>query len=250
MTILIYNRDFGAVMMKNKKLFYKKYIFATFYLVFLLLITALFTFFTVAADNLESESDNGCVEDDGLELGVNEFRPEGIERSENDSGIINNMEGFSGSAYSSDDNGFQGIINLTLPSELPFSLIIPQNGDTGFIYSDDFIITNNGDSSIIVELNDVFLRIEDKESFSISPKANLPDYGNNIHFILNIIKSSETHGFIIDDTPQTLKSFLINSGESIKLNITGTINERSHTAWEDTSIYLTVVFSTNNPSVS
>jgi len=134
------------------------------------------------------------------------------------------------------------IVNLQLPSDLPFNLVVPKNGFTGIVYSNVFEVTNHDETAVSVKFDNVRAEIEDNISFSLSDSPQLPEDGNNLHLVLAIIHNGSSKEHILSNEPQALDTFLIESGETVYLQISGTVNQRGNAAWDETLVTLSIVF--------
>ncbi|MDR1204440.1 MAG: hypothetical protein LBL26_03025 [Peptococcaceae bacterium] len=66
---------------------------------------------------------------------------------------------------------------LTLPSEIPFRLMLPRNGGAGYVDSREFWITNNGEDVVALALDRVRVHIADGEFFALSYDESFPGDG-------------------------------------------------------------------------
>lgn len=136
------------------------------------------------------------------------------------------------------------IVSVTLPSELPFRLILPKNGGTGFVDSDTYLVTNTGSNAISFAVKDVFVSLSDNEHFFVGSGEQLPDDGNQLNLTLNCSAYGETTVYTLSEVPQDTFSCVLGAGESMSLWFGGIVSERTKFAWGDISVCVSIRFET------
>jgi hypothetical protein len=137
-------------------------------------------------------------------------------------------------------------VSVVLPSEIPFSLVLPRNGGVGFVESDEFYITNNGAYGLEVTLNDAQVSLLDTESFSIAYNNLLPDNGNYLYPELICTQNGSASNYPLTASPQATHTYRLGSGESASFRISGTVSEREELAWSETTVTVSVCFAVNS----
>ena len=134
------------------------------------------------------------------------------------------------------------IISISFPEEFPFTIVVPDNGDPGFIYSDDFFITNNGKDPVSITMDNIRVIIDGMDEYKIAHSNNLPEYGNNIHFVLICTQNSNSARYILTEKPQTTYTYLLESGETASFRISGSVNQFSETSWDEATVTIAARF--------
>jgi hypothetical protein len=138
------------------------------------------------------------------------------------------------------DEGNETIVSLLLPNEIPFSIVIPRYGGLGFVESDEFYITNNGEYGIEVTLDNAQVILFDRESFSIATNSRLPDSGNCIYLELICTQNDTVNTYPLTDYPQTTHTYWLESGESAAFCISGTVSEYDEVKWSETRVMVSI----------
>jgi hypothetical protein len=138
-------------------------------------------------------------------------------------------------------------VSVTLPSEIPFKIVLPKNGGEGYIDSQKFWITNNGAVGVEILLDNAWVNIENKEDFSVSDEETLPNLGNSMHLKLICEQSNASGGalssdYVLTGTPRTTHAYWLESGESASFRIGGLASERGETRWAETTVTVSVCF--------
>jgi hypothetical protein len=139
-------------------------------------------------------------------------------------------------------------VSILLPSEIPFNLILPQNGGVGFVDSDAFRIANNGPEAVTITLDAARVHLADPEHFTLATDGSLPAHGNDLYLYFDCIApSGDAARYILTDTPTTTHSFWLEGGESATFQIGGVVSERGDAAWSDTTVTVSVCFTVVAP---
>lgn len=145
-----------------------------------------------------------------------------------------------------DENSTQsdGIIDVLLPYDISFDIVIAKTSKTGIVVSKDFKIINQGQNDVTVKMTSTFLEISDTSEYNISGTRDLPEDGNNINIelICSSGGSSETLPMsnMFDDVSY---AYYLESGGVGTFRLDGVVNEFGNTLWSDTTVKVTVCFS-------
>ena len=134
------------------------------------------------------------------------------------------------------------IISVSLPSELPFSLILPREGGVGIVDSNDFWITNNNTSEVIVTLENAKVSISDPVNYMLAGSLPLPDYGSALYMTLICTQNGVSEEYPIFETPRTAHTFHLEGGESVSFRISGAVSERGDASWAATEAAVSLSF--------
>jgi hypothetical protein len=134
------------------------------------------------------------------------------------------------------------LVSLTLPSEIPFNLVLPKNGGVGYVTSKEFWITNNGSGGIEVTLDSARVNIDNIDSFALVNNAPLPENGSNLYLSLICTQNGNSTSYVLADTPSTTHSYWLESGESASFRMDGLVSERGETVWSETTVTVSLCF--------
>jgi hypothetical protein len=134
-------------------------------------------------------------------------------------------------------------VNLVLPSEVPFDIVLPSTGGEGFVRSQEFRITNNGSGRVRVTLASLYVHIEDGEYFAVSEDENpLDTEGSAIHMYLLCSQGAPVERYVLSEIPRDAHTYLLESGESGVFRMGGTVRESKDAPWSNTKVKVSLRF--------
>jgi hypothetical protein len=145
--------------------------------------------------------------------------------------------------YESEQTAQTDIVDVLLPSDIPFDIVIFNSTGDGFITSSDFLITNNNAFSVDVVVCDACVTVANEDAFSVRSDKNLPENGNNIY--INMIQGSDAgySNSVLDTRPNGENfRFVLESGASDTFRFEGVVNEHGNMRWGDTTVTISLRF--------
>lgn len=132
-------------------------------------------------------------------------------------------------------------IDVMLPSDIPFKILLSRKSKKGIIYSDEFEIVNRGDDDVAVEISAAKIQIEDEGDYYISDTRELPETGSNIFMELLCLDNQEPSSIVMTDTPsEVVHTYNLKGGEVGKFKFGGTVNEIDGPSWGDTVVQVQI----------
>jgi hypothetical protein len=147
------------------------------------------------------------------------------------------------------EGGAEGV-NLTLPDELPFDIVLPSGGGFGIVHSEDFAVTNNGENVSLVSLVSARVEIADTERFAVSDSEALPDAGNTIHISLVCAQNGAETRYALSETPSDAHEYALAGGETATFRFDGVVNELGDAPWSETTVTVSLCFAVNGGAAS
>jgi hypothetical protein len=160
------------------------------------------------------------------------------------------IAGISETTYESEQIARTDIVDVSLPNDLPFDIVIFSGTGSGVVMSSDFPVTNNGPFPVDISVCDVRVKIADEDAFSVRSDRNLPEEGNNI--FINMVRASgaESPNIILGTRPSDENfRFTLESGASGAFRFEGLVNEHGDMRWEDTVVTISLHFEITNVGV-
>jgi hypothetical protein len=163
------------------------------------------------------------------------------EEPENTSGGA--ISGISETTYASEQIARTDIVDVSLPNDLPFDIVISTGTGDGVVMSSDFLITNNGALPVEVSVCDAYVTVANEDAFSVRSDKNLPAEGNNIYIDMICDANAESGHTVLGTEPggENYK-FTLKSGASDTFRFEGVVNEHGDMKWEDTTVTITLRF--------
>jgi hypothetical protein len=140
----------------------------------------------------------------------------------------------------------ESLISLTLPGDIPFTLVLPSCGADGFVHSETFQITNNGLAPVFVTLENVKVEIDNPESFAIVTKKPLHEQENNLYMMLVCTQNGVSTEYALTAHPKITHTYLIEPGESVHFQFTGTVSQGGELSWDETTKTVFIHFAVKN----
>jgi hypothetical protein len=140
----------------------------------------------------------------------------------------------------------QDDMDVTVPRELPFQIVLLKDGGGGFVTSDKFFITNNGEVNVRVLLADVQVHILNNDEFSLLSDPQLPMTGNSINMSLICKQNNLTERYVISESPADTYEYTLAPGESATFEFDGTVGEFGDIPWFTTNVVASVRFVLNS----
>ncbi|MDL2274099.1 hypothetical protein LJC34_06130 [Oscillospiraceae bacterium OttesenSCG-928-G22] len=138
----------------------------------------------------------------------------------------------------------EGSVDVVLPHDLSFDIVIFSHNNTGIVTSDPFIITNFGETAVNVSLYAARLTVADPELFSICSEGELPGTGSNIRMALTVAEQDAERRVALSETPSgVIYTYRLESGESGEFRFEGEANEFGDTPWIDTVVTVSLCYS-------
>ncbi|MDR1246043.1 MAG: hypothetical protein LBK57_03335 [Clostridiales Family XIII bacterium] len=142
-----------------------------------------------------------------------------------------------------------GIIDVALPDEVPFDILIFSDTGTGVVLSSEFRVANNSDFPVNVTIRDAYVNIANEDSFSVRSDENLPEEGNNIYIDMICDAGGESAHTVIGAEPGGENFvFALDGGASGTFRFEGAVNEYGDIKWEETSIMIFLSFEIDIPA--
>jgi len=132
--------------------------------------------------------------------------------------------------------------SVTLPTSVPFRMLLPEEGGWGIVNSDTFYIVNNEAVAMYISINAAHITIDAAQHFYVSETNELPNWGNNINMTL-IYNYGDYYGrYTLSKSPQYVHTFRLEGGESASFHFAGVLNELLSIRWADTNINVHLSF--------
>lgn len=129
------------------------------------------------------------------------------------------------------------------PYDIPFKIIVAQNGKQGMIYSEEFNVANLGDKDVSLEISEARIQIEHEDGYYISDTSELPESGSNIFIELLLLDGQEPSSTVLSAIPSGLvHTYHLKSGEVGKFKFGGNVNELGEAVWRDTTVQIHISF--------
>jgi hypothetical protein len=152
------------------------------------------------------------------------------------------ISGMSETTYASEQLARTDIVDVSLPNEIPFDIVIFSSTGDGVVRSSDFLVTNNGAFAADVSVCAAHVTVANADAFSVRSDENLPEEGNNI-YIRMLSDSAESSGIVLGARPSGENfGFSLESGASGAFRFEGVVNEHGDMKWEDTTVTITLRF--------
>lgn len=142
------------------------------------------------------------------------------------------------------------LVDVSLPDDIPFEIIIFSSTKTGVIQSSEFQITNNSGFPVDIALCNVKLHIADPGDFSVRSDENLPEEGSNIHMSMVCENNAATSSFTLGETPKDADFvYALESGASGSFRFEGAVNEYGTVPWSETTVTVSMRFAVSSASL-
>jgi len=128
------------------------------------------------------------------------------------------------------------LLQLSLPSAVPFELQLFGNSGKGVVSSEDFQIANHGGGTVFVTLDEVLVTIADTRGFALVSEEQLPEYGNNLHMVIIFTQGDESVSYVLAVGAPAKHTFVIENGESASFRFAGIVNQFGERAWSDNTV--------------
>jgi hypothetical protein len=153
------------------------------------------------------------------------------------------ISGIPETTYESEQIARTDIVDVSLPNDLPFDIVIFSGTGSGVVRSSDFQITNNGPFPVDISVCDMRVKIANEDAFSVCSDRNLPEEGNNIFINTVRVSGAESPNIILGARPSGENfRFALESGASDAFRFEGLVNEHGDTRWEDTVVTISLHF--------
>lgn len=159
---------------------------------------------------------------------------------------------------SKNEIGKKSILNVCVPYDVSFKIILLNDTDLGWISSDNFKIINKGEDDVIVKFSSIYYEFKDAENFiSVDSEEEVKNITDKKAYLMkiecegnvnyNTYTIKDTQKDDVDNIQYFLKSNKSKNGENIgSFKFTGAANPLSQIAWKDKDVTVNIKFSIYN----
>jgi len=138
------------------------------------------------------------------------------------------------------------ILSVELPYNLPFFIVVPRIKGAGFIYSEEFTITNYSDAPVLVTLDNIFVTIANPDTFIlVQDKSKIDDTESNFIFVsLICTEDGFSNEYILSSEAQIIHTYYLESEASVSFYLSGVVTQRDDILWDETTVTISFRYTT------